>query len=454
MIIIYKQCFSVVLLLIVILSSMAYGNEIVEITYVGWADASHNQPQEVRTAAFEASHPNIKVNYIFIPEEEYNDRLAAMAVAGEFPDVFWINNLPAYLKNGWVEDITTFIENDHTFNSELFFGNTLEAGMARDRYFGLPFQLQAAYLMVNLETLDYFGLRMPPADWTYEDLWNICMRMNRPDQNYYGMEDPWVFWAHMIPGFSEKVTWDGLSLDGTEFLLDDAEVIEGFKWALAFERYNSAVSLGLTERGIPTPWNHPRFIDAFGNASPWDQSKAAFHVSHSWMLTWFYENAVVPYDVIPYPSGPVRQVTPLIVDTLGISPVSKHKEAAFAFVRWMSYDKQGWLDRMEVERPAPFCMPTIKEPDVWEAYLSGDYIPPGMHNVVATLDGGLFEPNRTTPGIPEVWDVVGPARDQIRTGAAEYDDLFPIIVKQQTDYIFKESRKEYEAVLDGLLGNE
>ncbi|NLM25902.1 MAG: extracellular solute-binding protein [Firmicutes bacterium] len=441
------------LLLVVLLSSsVVSAQEVIEITYAGWADASHNQPQEVRITAFEAAHPHIKVNYLFIPHEEYDDRLTAMAVAGELPDVFWINHLPVYIRNGWIADITDFVENDPTFDPDMFFGNILEAGKARGRYFGLPFQLQAAYFMVNLETLDYFGLRMPDPDWTHEDLWNICMRMNRPAQNYFGMEDPWVLWAHMVPAFSDKVTWDALALDGSGFLLDDPQVIEGFKWALEFERRNSAVSLGLGENPTPTPWSHPRFVEAYGNASPWDQSKAAFHVSHSWMLTWFYENATVPYDVIPYPRGPVRQVTPLIVDTMGISPVSENKEAAYAFLRWMSYDLQGWLDRMDVERPAPFSLPTINAPEVWEKYLSLEFIPPGMKHVVATLDNGLFDPNRTTPGIPEVWSVVGPARDQIRMGLAEYDDLFPIIVKEQTDAIFRDARRQHEAALDRILG--
>src|SRR5690554_650777 len=187
--------------------------EDVELWYMGWAWPG-DQPQESRLEAFMEAYPHINVTYEFVDAAEFNDRITALAAAGTLPDVLWIMDCNLYVRNGWVADLTQHLENDSTFNEELFWGNSLEPMRIRDRLFGLPFQLQASFLVANLDVLNHFGLRLPDPSWTWDDLWQICQRMNNPAQNYYGMEDPWMFWAFMPAAYNADVTWDGLSLDG------------------------------------------------------------------------------------------------------------------------------------------------------------------------------------------------------------------------------------------------
>lgn len=428
----------------------AQGDQVVELWYMGWA--ADDQPQEPRLQAFMEAYPNIIVHYEFVDAAEFNDRITALAAAGTLPDVLWIMDNNLYVRNGWVTDLTPFLEKDPTFDEGLFWGNTLEPMRFRGRLFGLPFQLQASFLVANLEVLSQFGLRKPDPSWTYDDLWNICMRINRPAQNYYGMEDPWMFWAFMPPAYSDKVTWDGLSLDGTRLLLDDPDVAEALKRAIEFERNNAAVSIGLADGSVLNPWTHPAFEEAYGNVSPWMQSKAAFHVGWSWSLSWWTENYEVPWDVIPYPYGPARQATPLIVDHMGISPTTKHPEEAFLFLRWMSYDPEGWEARMKVEVPAPYSMPTINAPKAWELYFDNPAVPPGMRDIYATLENGLVDPNRYVPQLGYVWDnIVTPARDQLRLGLAHYDDIFQNIIVEQANKVLEDARLANEAALDAVL---
>ncbi len=430
---------------------MTHAQEVVELHYVGWAWPG-DQPQEPRLEAFMEMYPHIKVNYEFVDSAEYGDRMMALAAAGTLPDVFWIENNLQYVRNGWLEDLTPWVEADETFDPSNFWGNSLEPGTVRGRYFGLPFQLQAGFLVVNQEVLSHFGLRMPPADWTYEDLWNICMRMNRPAQGYYGMEDAWWTWPWFTAAFSEKVTWDALAVDGSGFLFDDPDVAAGLKWATEFERNNSAEGIGLADGTSADAWAHPAFQDMYGNVSPWMQSKAAFHHGMSWSFSWWYENYEVPWDIIPYPSGPARQVQPLWVDHIGMSPTTPHKEEAFTFIRWMSYDEEGWKARMKAETPVPYSMPTIQTQEVWDLYFDNEFIPSGIKDVYARLDNGLVDINRHIPGIPEVWDIIVPARDQLRLGLANYDDIFPNIIMEQANRLMEEAREANEKALDKVLG--
>lgn len=441
----------VTVLFFLLSANLVLAEEIVELRLAGWALPESAQDQQVRLDAFHKAHPNIRVTYEFIPQHEYDSQIMTWAAAGELPDILWVNNNLLYIRNGWLQDLTPFLEADPTFSEDLFLGNTLEPGLVRGRYFGLPFQLQAAFLVANLDTLNHFGLRLPPPNWTTDQCYQFCQRMNRPAENYYGMEDPWIFWAHMPPAFSDKVQWDGLALDGSHFLFDDPQVAEAFKWATDFERNNAAVSIGLADGSRPDPWNHEAFKDAYGNVSPFDQSKAAFHINYSWSFSHQYEIYSFPWDIIPYPAGPVKQVTPLIVDTMGISSTTKNPEEAFQFLRWISYDTDGWKARMQVEKPVPYSLPTIHDDEVWALYFGNEMVPAGMKDVYATLPNGIVEPARHTPGIPEVWDIVGPAREEIRMGMGTYDDVFPTIINEQANQLMREAYEANEKALDKVL---
>lgn len=426
-------------------------DEIVELWYVGWAWPG-DQPQESRLEAFMEAHPNIIVTYEFIDAGEYNDRITALAAAGTMPDVLWVMDNNMYVYNQWVADITEMLENDPTFDPAKFWGNSLDPMYIRDRYFGLPFQLQASFLVANLDVLSYFGLRLPDPNWTFDDLWGFSQRMNRPAQNYYGMEDPWMFWAFMPAAYKEGITWDGLTTDGTRLMMDDPDVIEALKTAIRWERENSAVSIGLADGTVLNPWTHPVFEDAFGNVSPWMQNKAAFHVGWSWSLSWWTDNYESQWDIIPYPSGPARQATPLIVDHMGISPTTKHPEEAFAFLRWMSYDEDAWAARMLAEVPCPYSMPTVDAPEAWELYFNNENVPAGMRDVYETLSGGIVDPNRYVPELGYVWDnIVTPARDQLRIGAAAFEDVFPVVIEQANNYL-AEAKAASDAKLDAAIG--
>lgn len=425
-------------------------DEVVELWYMGWA--ADDQPQEPRLQAFMEAHPNIIVTYEFVESAQFNDRITALAAAGTLPDVLWVQDINLYIRNGWVADITDQLAQDSTFDPDAFWGNSLEPMYVRDRYFGLPFQLQASFLVANLEVLNQFGLRLPNPSWTWDDLWNFCMRINRPAQNYYGMEDPWMFWAFMPATYNKDVTWDGLSLDGTQLMHNDPGVAEALKLAIEFERNNSAVGIGLADGTALAPWGHPAFVEAFGNVSPWMQSKAAFHVGWSWSLSWWTDNYEVPWDIIPYPYGPARQATPIIVDHMGISSTTKYPEAAMTFLKWMTYDSTGWEARMEVEVPAPYSMPTIRAEDAWELYFNNPAVPSGMRNVYDTLDGAIVDPNRYVPQLGYVWDnIVTPARDQLRLGLARYEDVIQNVTLDQANKALEEARSANDKALDELF---
>ena len=60
---------------------------IVEIEFGQYEYESANTAMHAIIESFEAVYPNIKVNYVGIPYEEYNEKIAALVPAGQGPDI-------------------------------------------------------------------------------------------------------------------------------------------------------------------------------------------------------------------------------------------------------------------------------------------------------------------------------------------------------------------------------
>ena len=103
----------VMALLLVVSSAVMAEDEIIHLRYVGWAyDGDDTQDQQVRIDAFMERYPNIHVTYEFIPQGEYDSQMMTWAAAGNLPDIL-CNNL-LYVRNGWLGDLTPFLEADPT----------------------------------------------------------------------------------------------------------------------------------------------------------------------------------------------------------------------------------------------------------------------------------------------------------------------------------------------------
>jgi multiple sugar transport system substrate-binding protein len=90
----------------------------------------------------------------------------------------------------------------------------------------------------------------------------------------------------------------------------------------------------------------------------------------------------------------------MIPDLFGISQTCDAPKEALAFMKWMSYGKDGFMQRIAFAQASGtkyFSMPITNDPDVMTAFNNFLTIP-GIKEVYADLDNGIVEPVKTLPG--------------------------------------------------------
>lgn len=162
-------------------------DEQVTITWLGWWVNEWGDAHDKLIAGFEEEHPNIKVEAVFVPYPDMNARLTSAAAAGDTEyDFFGAESgwLPGLLREGYVEQLDEWLENDPEFTDKLvptaprvFQGNTYGLNLYENVY-------QFAY---NVDMFEEAGLE-PPTDW--DEFIEVMEALKDEDANQYGMSMP------------------------------------------------------------------------------------------------------------------------------------------------------------------------------------------------------------------------------------------------------------------------
>ncbi|MCD7907989.1 MAG: ABC transporter substrate-binding protein [Clostridium sp.] len=147
--------------------SGAAGNGPVTINYYGRPD--DNQVESTIIKAFEDSHPDIKVNYVELPDSS-NDRLKTINTvlqAGDASidvfagDVVWP---PIFASAGWVIPFDEYLADGELDD---YLPGPLSAFQIQGKTYGLPFMADAGALYYRKDLLDKYGKEVPG---TWEEL--------------------------------------------------------------------------------------------------------------------------------------------------------------------------------------------------------------------------------------------------------------------------------------------
>ena len=138
--------------------------EAVTINYYGRPDDNNVETTIVK--AFEESHPDIKINYVELPDSS-NDRLKTINTvlqAGDSSidvfagDVTWP---PIFASAGWVVPLDDYIETEELDD---YLPGPLNAFQLMGKTYGLPFMADAGTLYYRKDLLDKYGKEVP-ATW-------------------------------------------------------------------------------------------------------------------------------------------------------------------------------------------------------------------------------------------------------------------------------------------------
>lgn len=140
---------------------------------------------------FEQEHPGVKIHYYSgVLKEDYPEWFARKLLKGEVPDVFMVlsDDFKQYCSLGVMKDLSGLMEQDAGFDTEKFYDTALRAGEYGGRQYALPYEVVPTLIFVNKTLLNREGLTSPSADWTWEDLYQICKAVTK-DTDHDGKLD-------------------------------------------------------------------------------------------------------------------------------------------------------------------------------------------------------------------------------------------------------------------------
>jgi multiple sugar transport system substrate-binding protein len=218
---------STVLLLVLSISGVA-AQDVVTINW--WNIAGNEMPEDASRAiaeAFEAEHPNIKVNLTILPESAYDDRMTTTIGAGEgAPDValFWS-------ANWWPQalDLTPYLEADPDLSADDYFENFwINWASWQDKVVGLPLGVGANFVMYNKDVFDEAGVDYPTADWTPDEFIEIASAIADPELRRWGGDRPRGPFRAIWNNYGAfPYSDDSMMVDG---YLNSAESIAAYTW--------------------------------------------------------------------------------------------------------------------------------------------------------------------------------------------------------------------------------
>ena len=387
-------------------------------------------PEEVKTheavkAAFEASHPNIKIKVFHEDWNNYFDKVNTLWAGGDpnaIPDVLFLSPIQNYAAKGVLEDLTPWIQKTN-YNTNDYFPTVLDSASWKGQIYGLPRDLPTEVIYYNKKLFDEAGVAYPKEGWTWDDFRAIAEKLTKKDasgrtsQYALGMEGgKWRLWV-MQKGVTD---FDDL-VNPSKCQLTDPRAIEGVKW------FADLMNSGLAVRSAT-------LNQAGGDAAMFQNGQVAMIAQNASRIVVFNANPKIDYDlqVMPVPKDG-RRASANQGAAWVMSKASNKKDAAWPFLSWLQSKDGGQKEYVKGGDVVPVLKSLADDP----AFLKQK-----PDNRRAFLVEALAATPGRTAYFPEFNEInskiISPQMDRIWAGEAKPEDVLPAIC-QQVDKALKDA---------------
>lgn len=306
--------------------------EYTELTFMrNLGNEAENRAYEMLVSAFEAAHPDIRINMEAVGYSDYEIRLRTEFATGNPPDIVTIDSptlalyvnadsllpLDKYMEERDINDFPKSIMNGLSYNGELYLVPIVESSIA---------------LFYNMHIFRETGIPFPSKDpdnpLTWEEILDIAIQVKNSNNDLYGIDPAQGFSDGESPAyFKMPILWqfgaDILSPNGTTAsgYLDSMEAITALQF---YQDLYNKYEVAAVE--LPT--------------HSFETGQLAMTVLGSWALSAIANNHPDfklgrDYGIAPLPKGKY-QVTPNGGWALGISSKTNYPDEAWQFIKFMT----------------------------------------------------------------------------------------------------------------------
>lgn len=352
--------------------------EPVTIRYANWnvGTPEENNLQRQLVAAYMEMHPNVTIEFVDMSMEgRWDEKLTNYAAKGELPDVFMADGTPLYVKNGWLADLTPFVENDPDWQDV---PQVLKDAVTYNgKVLGLPAAQFVMGYFVNQDLFEAANLDAPAYGVSADDFFAATTSLTDVQKGKLGLDEMEFIMGWYPSTQDPNLKW--FSFDGQHM------------------NYNSAAfKAAIAKAGEMKPHTWQGLTDEqkknFKSQGPWElflNQESGVRWDGGWAVPG-YAGATFNWDFMGIPGGNQAMVADIIV----VSKTAPNLEAAYDFAKWMTFSKAGYAKEAELAKAAgavPTRMPVSVNADSIDLYMSFVGDKPGLRQALENLDSSLLE---------------------------------------------------------------
>lgn len=297
---------------------------------------------------FEEEHPDIQIDYTFMPYTDHVEKLKVDLSAGDAADVYGVQTGAMYKEfRDFEEDLTPYMAekygDDWTSNFNEYAMSLLQGDDGE--YYAVPLGLSyAGYVWANMSYFDKYNLELPT---NYDELKEVCQtfRDNGEYPLVIGAKDSWInidTWMNIAADINTEKLYS--AIEG-ETPFTDEDLVQSFQiWqncftdgvfqdgALGVGMYTDSTDMYQKEGSVPMILNGSWSLGAYMDSD--EQSQEVYNgegANHKiFLMDWNNDGKIAP-------------VEEAVDVSLAINNQSKVKDAAWTFVDWMLHEGADFL---------------------------------------------------------------------------------------------------------------
>ena len=311
----------------------------VTVTLSGWTSSPVEATlMKKELTYFEKQYPWIHVKYRPI-SGNYNAVLKTRLVAGNAPDVIYVNNggqSSSFIANHDILPLNKYIKASH-FPIHDFYKGSISLFEKNGQIYGIPKDQSPLVLFYNKSLFAKANLK-PPTTWA--QFAADAKKLTNHASHQYGLIN-----SAQEPRWAEFVYQAGGSIMNasmTKMTLNTKAALKGFSFFVDLYRQGYAAL--------------PSKVGASWGGQAFGEGKSAMVLSGNWLVPYLQKTyPKTKFGTVPMPMGPANNQTLTFPVSYSISKDSKHPQASWDLIRYLTSTKgmTQWLNQ-------GFALPTRK----------------------------------------------------------------------------------------------
>lgn len=284
----------------------------VVVQFSSWGSESEISILKPILKAFEKENPDIKVDFMHIPQN-YFQKVHLLFASNTAPDVIFINNqyLPIYANAGVLEGLSKY-NNDFEFDK--FYPISLATMNWKAETYAVPRDISNLVIFYNKDLFRKYNVPYPQKGWTIEEFLKSAQKLTHKPQ-VYGIsfdEEPLYYLPFMM---SE-------GLEGLPYY----EKIKNNKGLIFYSDLRRKHKVAPRKEDSASATMAQMFL----------QGKLGMHLSGRWLVPKYRQEAKFDWDIAEFPKMSKGSIMPMDSSGWAISKSSKHKSEAIRLIKYLS----------------------------------------------------------------------------------------------------------------------